>query len=98
MCPQCEVFAGPFKITEPDDYRNLAHRLIEAVNEKTLQLVKGDCPLEKLLEGSFPGDTLSHHFRCTMCSRRFDLHADTFHGHVEWEPQAVGEARNPTVQ
>lgn len=98
MCPRCQVFAGQLKITQPDDYRELARRLIEAVKEKTLQLTKADCHLEDLLEGPFPGDILRHHFRCTMCGRRFDLHADTYHGHVEWEPQVGGEGGNLTVQ
>ncbi len=86
MCPGCETFAKPFDIRKPDQYRDLARKLIEALNQGGLTLLRADCSLQELLEGTWPGDVLNHDFQCAMCRRRFALHADTYHGHVEWEP------------
>jgi hypothetical protein len=96
MCPGCEIFAERIDIKEPRDYQNLARQLIEAVTRRALRLTRADCPLEDLLGKTFPGDCLSHVFQCTLCSRQFTLHADTYHGRVEWEPHVRGET--PIVQ
>ncbi len=97
MCPGCEAFSHRIIIKQPDEYRDLARKLIEWVNQGALKLLKADCPLGELLGSKFPGDILRHDFRCAMCGRKFALHADTYHGRVEWEPEVDGEAKTPLV-
>ena len=82
---------------QPIEYRDFVRKLIEVVNEGMLRLVKADCPLEELVEGNWPGDVLGHDFQCTMCGRRFALHANTYHGHVEWKPGTRGTDEIRTV-
>jgi hypothetical protein len=98
VCPICESLGERITLRHPDEYRGLARKLIEVVNQGILRLVKASCPLEELLGGTFPGDSLHHDFRCAMCGHRFALHADTYHGRVEWEPQIDGDTKTPIVQ
>ena len=86
MCPTCEIFAQHLETRQPDEYRALARKLLEVVNQKGFKVEKADCPLEDVLGATFPGDSLRHNFKCNMCGRRFALHANTYHGHVVWKP------------
>jgi hypothetical protein len=98
MCPGCESLGKRIVIRLPDEYRNLARKLIEVVSQGALKVVKASCPLEDLLAPTFPGDILIHDFRCALCGQTFALFADTYHGRVEWEPEPDGGTKVPVVQ
>jgi len=84
MCPTCGAFIEPANIDNPDEYRDLIRKLIEQVNQGTLRMTKGSCPLDRVLEDPFPDDVLFHNFYCVACRRAFALRADTYHGNVRW--------------
>ena len=74
----------------PREYRDLVRQLLEIVSQRTFVLLHGSCALEEVLGEVWPGDVLSHHFQCIACGRHFHLDADTYHGHVSWEPLDPG--------
>ena len=85
-CPRCSGFTDRLQISTARDYRDLARRLIETVEQGTFEMTRGSCELKELFCPVWPGDLLEHDFRCTACGREFVLRADTFHGNVSWDP------------
>jgi hypothetical protein len=93
ICPQCGGFSQKLNILTAREYRDIARQLIEIVGEGTFLLVRADCPLQEIVEGTWPGDMLEHEFECFACGRRFALSADTYHGNVSWTPGEFSEPR-----
>jgi hypothetical protein len=87
LCSKCNGFAERIALPSPAQYRDLARQLIQIVDEGTFKLTYADCPLSDLFDPTWPGDTLSHDFRCTTCGRLFHLHANTYHGGASWRPE-----------
>jgi hypothetical protein len=85
----CEGLSKRFNIASGEEYRHIVHQLIGMVNRNALLLVQADSPLEHVRNHPWPGDSLSHRFRCTACGRGFRLYADTYHGGANWEPDGM---------
>lgn len=86
-CVKCSGFAERLNLATPKEYRDLAHQLIEIVNQGTFLLIQATCPLLELFGETWPGDHVEHVFECVTCGRKFELHADTYHGWVTWTPR-----------
>lgn len=61
--------------------------MIGLVADGTFRLVSSTCSLEDVVQSIWRDDSITHEFMCTACYRRFVLHADTYHGYANWEPQ-----------
>ncbi len=84
MCDKCNGFIERVRLNTPREYLDRVRQLIELVNRGSFSLVGADCPLEDLFKEQWPGDVLTHEFRCSSCGKLFELFADTFHGSAWW--------------
>ncbi len=81
MCDRCNGFSERFRVNTGYEYRELIRQLHELLQRNTFKLIRGTCSLEEVLRSqTWPGDSISHLFECTQCSRRFELDVDTYHG------------------
>jgi hypothetical protein len=85
-CRQCEGFSERRNFNHPHEYRDIARRLMEVVEQGTFVMVRASCPLRELLGPVWPGDMLEHVFECIACGSKYRLSADTWHGSVNWRP------------
>lgn len=93
-CPKCSGFAERLHFNTPEEYQGIVRELIEIVEQGTFLLIHADCPLQRILEPTFPGDSIGHVFECFVCGRKFSLSADTYHGRVGWTPGEVPEPKS----
>jgi len=91
-CSRCDGLAQRFNIGTPYEYQSLVRQLIEVVNQGTFLLVEASCPLRDVLQPIWPGDAISHKFKCFACGRTFELFADTYHGNASW---SIGDLPGP---
>jgi hypothetical protein len=87
-CAKCEGFSERLNLEHPHEYQAIAQQLIEVVEQGTFVIVRATCPLKELFGPQWPGDVIEHEFRCVTCGRRYELSADTYHGHASWSPVA----------
>jgi hypothetical protein len=81
MCSRCDGFLERRRVNSPYEYRDLVRQILEVVQQSTLRLVRGTCPLEVILTSpTWPSDVITHTLECTTCSRRFKLAVETYHG------------------
>lgn len=88
-CPKCDGFSERLHFNTPWEYRDIVRQLIEVVEQGTFVLIHADCPLRRILEPTWPGDSVGHEFECFVCGRKFQLSADTYHGNVYWTPGEI---------
>jgi len=86
-CPKCREFSGRFNIASPREYLEIVRQRIDAVNRGAFVLVHASCPLADLFKTPWPGDCITHEFRCAACGRSFELSADPYHGGASWTPK-----------
>jgi hypothetical protein len=91
-CPKCDGFSQRFNISTFREYQDIVRQLIEIASQGTFLLVHASCPLEDVFKTPVPGDGIRHEFQCFACGRKFQLHADTYHGHASW---TVGDLPKP---
>jgi hypothetical protein len=54
---------------------------LEVVEQGTLRIVEGTCPLDEILASpKWPSDVITQVLECTTCARRFSLGVETYHG------------------
>src|ERR1039458_4340620 len=96
MCEQCDGISERFDTNAPDDYRQFAHRLARMIERGSLRLIGSPgCSLDDVAMCKvWPGDVIVHQLGCTRCDGLFELHADTYHGRVEWSGRYFEEAAN----
>lgn len=84
-CPNCGDLQEGLSLDKPRDYLELALRLLKLVKEGNFIQAESTCTLEDLFKPEWPADTVEHNFECAVCGRRFQLFADTYHGHAGWD-------------
>ena len=84
FCPQCEQLKDGLSFNKPQEYLELARRLLNSMNQGAFTLTESTCPLQDLFNSEWPGELVEHNFQCTACGRTFQLFADTYHGHAGW--------------
>lgn len=84
-CPRCAELQTALSIEKPSEYLELARRLIGLIDKGVVVLTESSCTLEALFNSEWPADTAEHNFQCTACGRKFQLFADTYHGHAGWD-------------
>ena len=86
-CPECDGFVEKRTFRSPADYKDFVRKLIQAVHEGKLLLVRADCPLEDMLNPEWPmGDVASHDLQCAGCRVLFELCVNVWNGRNWWEP------------
>jgi hypothetical protein len=85
-CAKCKGFSERLDLETPGEYRAIAGKLIEVVDQRTFAIVSADCPLEDLFKPVWPSDVVEHKFFCVACGRSYRLFADTYHGRASWSP------------
>jgi hypothetical protein len=83
-CPQCDGLSESLVFEKPREYLELAHRLLNAVDDGRLIVTQSTCPLRDLFNAEWPANVVEHDFQCNACGRSFQLFADTYHGHDGW--------------
>jgi hypothetical protein len=83
-CAQCKDLVEGQSLDKPREYLELALRLLNLVKDGGFVLTESTCSLEDLFKPQWPFDTVEHNFECASCGRRFQLFADTYHGHAGW--------------
>ena len=71
-------------LDKPREYLELALRILNLVKDGTFVLLESTCTLEDLFKSEWPSDIVEHNLECTACGRKFQLFADTYHGHAAW--------------
>ena len=81
MCSRCDGFLERRRVNSPYEYRDLVRQILEVVQQGTLRLVRGTCPLAEIFTSkTWLSDVITHILECTTCFRRFELHVETYHG------------------
>jgi hypothetical protein len=81
MCSRCDGFLERRRVNSAYEYRDLVRQILGTVQEGTFRLVSGTCPLEEILTSEqWPADSITHILECTICSRRYQLAVETYHG------------------
>src|SRR5215813_9321946 len=77
MCCRCDGFLERKRINTPYEYRDLVRQILETIEQGTLRLLSGTCPLEQVLTARpWASDLIVHMVECTTCSRRFRLRVE----------------------
>jgi hypothetical protein len=84
ICAQCRELADGLSLDKPREYLELALRLLNLVKDGAFVLGESTCSLEDLFKPQWPSDSVEHNLECLSCGRKFQLFADTYHGHAGW--------------
>jgi hypothetical protein len=84
-CAQCKELVAGQSLDNPREYLQLALRLLNMVKSGMFALCESTCSLEDLFKPEWPSDVVEHNFECASCGRKFQLFADTYHGHAGWD-------------
>jgi hypothetical protein len=95
-CVKCFEFSERLAFKTPNDYQNFVRRLITAVDEGRLHVVRADAALEEMLAPTWPGDSITHVVQCKGCGRLFELYVNTWNGRNWWKPQSTDITPDPT--
>jgi len=71
MCQQCDQFDNVPRIKLPADLKQVVNRITTAVENKLLEIIRGDLQRSDYIECDV---------RCTECANTFRLACETYHG------------------
>ena len=71
-------------LDKPREYLELALRMLNLVKDGSFVLLESTCSLDDLFKPEWPSDIVEHNLECATCGRKYQLFADTYHGHAAW--------------
>lgn len=80
-CSVCGIFHRYANKSQPSDYKELIHLIIEMRENMKISLMYASLPLEEVyINNMWGNDIMSHKFKCNKCGKAFELGCDSYHG------------------